>query len=184
MLQNRVEEPFHARTSRGVRTITLLMWRTRGPSHVLPELLFLPGKISSRSVNQTGEFTAGVSPGKCRTHRHTCEAGFKPSLPALYNIRQGLYSGSARPSFSRVRWPRSGGLNNVYVSGAGQWAARPRWTQIRNWDKGGSVDAGRGKFGFTPRTIIIQDGKARAGTTHPPPSTPPPNPLMKPRTHS
>lgn len=41
--------------------------------------------------------------------------------------------------------------------------ARPHWTEIRNWDKGGSVSAEQGKLELTPRAIIIQDGKAVEG---------------------
>lgn len=95
-------------------------------------------------------------------HRHICES--KCQLSAIYNIRQGLYCGSALPTFSGVHWPRSGGFDNVCVSRAGQWTARPQWIQIRNLDKGGRVDAQQGKFGFNPKTRIIQDGKAREGT--------------------
>lgn len=58
---------------------------------------------------------------------------------------------------------------HVYVNRMGQWTARPHWTQIRNWDKGGSVDAEQGKLGLTPRAIIIQDGKAREGQLPPTP---------------
>lgn len=83
-------------------------------------------------------------------------------------MRRELYSGSTQPTFSRVHWPHSRGFDNVCTSRMGQWIARPHWTQIRNWDKGGSVDAKQGKLGFTPRAIIIQDGKAREGHRPPP----------------
>lgn len=144
----------------------------RSVSSGWPELLILPSKISSHSLDQTGEFIVGggVSQGKWGTHRCICECGDRQThqLSVIYSMRQGIYGWSTLPVFSRVHWPRSRGFDNVCASRAGQWIARPHWTQIRNWDKGGSVDAKQGKFGFSPKAIIIQDGKAREG--HPPPT--------------
>lgn len=52
-----------------------------------PQLLFSPGKINSRSLNQTGEFLVGGPEGEMMRHRHIYESRYQ--LSVIYNIQTG-----------------------------------------------------------------------------------------------
>lgn len=58
-----------------VRTWSCCWWREWSVPPNSPELLILPSKISSCSVNQSGELIVGVSQGKWHNSRRTCECG-------------------------------------------------------------------------------------------------------------